>query len=68
MASWNVTYEKQRKFKAEWKNDFPSAKWVVIDGIESAHCKLCTKPFLSSEKNIEISCVICGAQAQSKCD
>jgi len=29
-----------RKLKAEWENDFPPARWIAMDEIESAYCKL----------------------------
>jgi len=34
MVSRNVAYDKKIISKAEWENDFPSAKWIVMDGIE----------------------------------
>jgi len=50
MASRNVAYGKKRKSKAKWENDFPSAEWRVMDGIESVHCKLCPKLFRPKKK------------------
>jgi len=50
MASRNVAYDKKRKSKAKWENDFLSAEWLVMDGIESAHCKLCPKLFRPKKK------------------
>jgi len=65
MASWNVTYDKKRNSKVEWKNDFTSTKWIVINGIESARCKvLYILNYFVLRKNFEVACVICGAQAQ----
>jgi len=41
-----------KKPKAKSEIDFPSAKWVVMDGIDSAHCKLCTRWLRPKKKNI----------------